>query len=149
VIVDHVLLEPGWLPDLATRLERHQVLFVGVRCPLETVVQRELTRRDRTVGQAAAQLDVVHRAGGYDLEVDTVVLSADEAAGTIAAAVGAGFPARPFANVRPAWGRRPLPRNVRQARVPAGVNPAAGMGSCARPSAPRSHARALSPRAGR
>jgi chloramphenicol 3-O-phosphotransferase len=69
VIVDHVLLEPGWLPDLAARLEAHAVLFVGVICPLDTVVERERMRRDRTIGQAAAQVDVVHRAGGYDLEV--------------------------------------------------------------------------------
>ena len=84
VIVDHVLLEPEWLPDLAARLAGHEVLFVGVRCPLEVVVERERERRDRTIGQAAAQFDVVHRAGGYDLEVDTSVLAPDEAAERIA-----------------------------------------------------------------
>lgn len=100
VLVDHVLLEPGWLPDLAQRLSGHDVLFVGVRCPLEVVVERERDRTDRTIGQAAAQFDVVHRAGGYDLEVDTSLLSADEAATIIAGAVAAGFPARGFRNVR-------------------------------------------------
>jgi chloramphenicol 3-O phosphotransferase len=84
VIVDHVLLEPQWLPDLDARLAGHEVLFVGVRCPLDVVVAREAARKDRTIGQAAAQFDVVHRAGGYDLEVDTSVLSADEAADRIA-----------------------------------------------------------------
>ena len=53
MIVDHVLLEPGWLPDLAGRLAGHEVLFIGVHCPLEVVVERERERRDRTVGQAA------------------------------------------------------------------------------------------------
>ena len=62
------------------------MLFVGVRCPLEVVVAREAARTDRTIGQAAAQFDVVHRAGGYDLEVDTSVLDADEAAERIASA---------------------------------------------------------------
>ena len=96
VIVDHVLLEPGWLPDLRDRLAGHPVLFVGVRCPLDVVTAREAARKDRTIGQAAAQYDVVHRAGGYDLEVDTSTLSADEAAARIVASVSAGFPAAPF-----------------------------------------------------
>jgi chloramphenicol 3-O phosphotransferase len=100
VIVDHVLLEPGWLPDLAARLAGHDVLFVGVRCPLEVVVERERERRDRTIGQAAAQLDVVHRSGGYDLEVDTSVLAPDDAASIIADAVEAGFPRVAFARVQ-------------------------------------------------
>ena len=100
VIVDHVLLEPGWLPDLAATLAGHDVLFVGVRCPLEVVIERERDRKDRTIGQAAAQFDAVHRAGGYDLEVDTSLLSADEAAVVVADAVARGFPARAFAKVR-------------------------------------------------
>ena len=102
VIVDHVLLEPGWLPDLATRLAGHEVLFVGVRCPLEVVVRREAERKDRTIGQAAAMFDVVHRAGGYDTEVDTSLQSPDEAAATIVEALIGGFPATPFARVEPA-----------------------------------------------
>ena len=104
VIVDHVLLEPEWLPDLAARLAGHEVLFVGVRCPLEVVVAREAARTDRTIGQAAAQFDVVHRAGGYDLEVDTSLLDADEAAARIASAVEAGYPISPFGGVGRAAG---------------------------------------------
>jgi chloramphenicol 3-O phosphotransferase len=87
VIVDHVLLEPGWLPDLRTRLAGHEVLLVGVRCPLEVVVERERARKDRTIGQAAAQHDVVHRGITYDVEVDTSELSAEAAADVVAAAV--------------------------------------------------------------
>ena len=101
VIVDHVLLEPDWVADLARRLDGHEVLFVGVRCPREVVVERERARRDRTIGQAAAQVGVVHRAGGYDLEVDTSVLSPEAAAEVIAGAVEAGLPARAFANLMP------------------------------------------------
>ena len=101
VIVDHVLLEPEWLPDLAARLAGHEVLFVGVRCPLDVVVAREAARKDRTIGQAAAQFDRVHVAGGYDVEVDTARSTADEAAATIAAALGRGFPPTPFAKVAP------------------------------------------------
>jgi chloramphenicol 3-O phosphotransferase len=89
VIVDHVLLEPAWLPDLRARLAGHEALFVGVRCPLDVVVAREAARKDRTIGQAAAQFDVVHRSGGYDLEVDTSMLSPGAAADRIAEALGA------------------------------------------------------------
>ncbi len=101
VIVDHVLLEPDWTLDLARGLAAHEVLFVGVRCPRDVVVERERTRRDRTIGQAAAQFDVVHQTGGYDLEVDTSVQSPEEAAEVIARVVEAGMPARAFANLMP------------------------------------------------
>jgi chloramphenicol 3-O phosphotransferase len=99
VIVDHVLLERAWLDDLARRTTGHDVLFVGVRCPLEVVQRRERDRRDRTIGQAAAQFGVVHAAGGYDVEVDTARCSPSEAAEAIAAVVAGGFPARPFGRV--------------------------------------------------
>jgi chloramphenicol 3-O phosphotransferase len=87
IVVDHVLLEPRWLPDLRDRLAGHPLLVVGVRCPLDVVIAREAAREDRTIGQAAAQFEVVHRDVDYHLEVDTSVLSADEAAAVIAAAV--------------------------------------------------------------
>jgi chloramphenicol 3-O phosphotransferase len=72
---------------------------VGVRCPLEVVVRREAERRDRTLGQAAAQHDVIHRAGGYDVEVDTSVLDPEAAAEVVARRVAAGFPAMPFSKL--------------------------------------------------
>jgi chloramphenicol 3-O phosphotransferase len=84
VIVDHVLLERAWLDECRRLWESYEVLFVGVRCPLEVVLRREEGRRDRTIGQAEAQFAVVHRWGGYDLEVDTSLLSPDEAAALIA-----------------------------------------------------------------
>ncbi len=101
VIVDHVLLERTWLDECVQLWSPFRVLFVGVRCPLAVVEERERTRRDRTLGQAAAQLDVVHRWGGYDLEVDTSLLSPEEAASRVAAVVEAGLPSTPFGNVTP------------------------------------------------
>ncbi len=88
VIVDHVLLEPDWLEECRRLWAGSEVLFVGVRCPLEVVVERERNRRDRTIGQAAAQFAVVHRAGGYDVEVDTSRLSPEQAAERVVAALG-------------------------------------------------------------
>jgi chloramphenicol 3-O phosphotransferase len=89
VIVDHVLLEQAWLDECARLWASFAVLFVGVRCPLEVVVQRELDRRDRTFGQAEAQFAVVHRWGDYDVEVDTSVLTPDEAVAQIEGALEA------------------------------------------------------------
>lgn len=71
VLVDHVLLDRGWVADAGTAFRPHPVLSVGVRCPLDVVVRRERDRRDRTIGQARAQFDVVHRYARYDVQVDT------------------------------------------------------------------------------
>jgi chloramphenicol 3-O phosphotransferase len=71
LIVDEVLLDPAWLRDWVAVLAPFSVLFVGVRCPLSVVEQRERERGDRTVGQARGHFNVVHSHGEYDLEVDT------------------------------------------------------------------------------
>ena len=89
VVVDHVLLERAWLDECARLWSGFEVLFVGVRCPLDVVLQRELERRDRTLGQAEAQFAVVHRWGIYDVEVDTSVLAPDEAVAEIESALAA------------------------------------------------------------
>jgi len=90
VIVDHVLLEQAWLDECSRRWAGFAVLVVGVRCPLDVVVERERARQDRTLGQAEAQFAVVHRwADRYDVEVDTSVLTPDEAVARIATALTA------------------------------------------------------------
>ena len=99
VIVDHVLLEDRWLDEMAELWARLRVLYVGVRCPLEVILEREAARRDRTIGQAEAQFAVVHRRAGYDVEVDTSQLSPDEAAERIVDAVARGLPEMPFPHV--------------------------------------------------
>jgi chloramphenicol 3-O phosphotransferase len=71
VIADHVLVEPIWVEDCARVLGALPAYLIGVRCSLEVLVAREAARKDRTLGQAAAQHDLVHRHGLYDLEVDT------------------------------------------------------------------------------
>src|SRR5918911_4844815 len=71
------------LPQCARRLAGLPVLFVGVRCPLEVIMQRRrATGWDAgwTPGAAVPPpvrlwQQVVHMPGIYDLEVDTSVLS--------------------------------------------------------------------------
>jgi chloramphenicol 3-O phosphotransferase len=80
LIVDHVLLEPEWVDDLVQVLDGHSVLFVGVRCPLAVVEQRERERGDRVIGMARGHFESVHAHASYDLEVDTSLLTARECA---------------------------------------------------------------------
>jgi chloramphenicol 3-O phosphotransferase len=101
VIVDHVLLEQAWLDECARLWAGFSVLFVGVRCPLDVVLQRELERKDRTIGQAEAQFAVVHRWGDYDVEIDTSVLTPDEAVAQIESALEA-----PPAAIHGGWAHR-------------------------------------------
>ena len=84
----HVLLEPAWLAECRRLWTGLDWTLVGVRCPLAVIEQRERERRDRTLGQAAAQFAVVHAHGGtYDAEVDTSELSPEDAAARIVAAL--------------------------------------------------------------
>ena len=74
-MTDHVLAEPAWVQECARLFAGLPALFVGIRCPLEVLEQREKERRDRTLGQAWAQFDLVHAHGMYDLETDGLFLS--------------------------------------------------------------------------
>jgi len=66
VIVDHVLLDEHWVADAAATLGRFPLLAVAVRCPLAELQRRERDRGDRTVGQARAHFDTVHRWARHD-----------------------------------------------------------------------------------
>ena len=82
----------GILEDCARRLSGLATLFVGVRCPVETIWER----RARTWGQSLGEVgqDVVdavelaqvaaHAHRGYDLEVDTSQMSPESCAAVIA-----------------------------------------------------------------
>ncbi len=95
----------GILADCARLLAGLPVLFVGVRCPLEVVMQRRLTegpeRQDTYVKVEAgmpvpapviAWQEQVHRLGIYDLEVDTSVKSPETCAEEIRRLLAGGLP---------------------------------------------------------
>ncbi len=100
VIADHVLVEEGWWRDCVERFSGLPAFLVGVYCPLEVVERRERARRNRTLGQARAQLGVVHGSGIYDLEVDTSRLSPEECAQQIKARVTSGRPPRALRDLK-------------------------------------------------
>lgn len=73
----------GILADSARRLQGLPVLFVGVRCPIEVIMERrratgwntELAPDDPVPRPVQLWQQAVHRPGIYDLEVDTSRLS--------------------------------------------------------------------------
>jgi chloramphenicol 3-O phosphotransferase len=96
VIVDHVLLEERWLRECTDLFRCLNAYLVAVRCPLEIVEMRERRRKDRTLGQARAQFNVVHAHAVYDLEVDTSKSSPVECATTIHAFIHNSHPPKAF-----------------------------------------------------
>jgi len=107
----------GILEDCAKQLAGLPVLFIGVRCPIEIIMQRRLAegpeRRGTYVSVAAdapipapvlAWQEEVHRPGLYDLEVDTSIKSAEACAEEIRRLMERGAP-HPTAFERLAAGR--------------------------------------------
>jgi chloramphenicol 3-O phosphotransferase len=92
------------LPSCARRLSGLPVLFVGVRCPIEVIMQR---RRD-TGWAPGSSADApipppvllwqkeVHIPGIYDLQIDTSVLSPEACAAAIRRRLDNGPPATAF-----------------------------------------------------
>lgn len=94
VLADHVLVEPVWVSECAELFSDLPAYLIGVRCPLEVLVERERARRNRTLGQAAAQFPVVHAYCQYDFEVDTSRYNVDECAEQVADFLASGTPPR-------------------------------------------------------
>lgn len=90
VVVDVGHYDLGIAADCARRLGGLPVLFVGVRCPLEAIVDR---RRADPESYLQAGKDIpepilrwqheVHERWTYDLEVDTSVLSPEQCAAAV------------------------------------------------------------------
>ncbi len=80
----------GILPNCAKQLGGLPVLFVGIRCPLEVIMQRRRdtwhidNMDDNSVPEPVILWQqAVHVPGIYDLEVDTSLHSPEECAGII------------------------------------------------------------------
>lgn len=100
VIADHVLVEASWWLDCVQRFSDRPAYLVGVRCPLHVLEQREKERRNRTLGQARAQYEVVHGLGIYDVEVDTSRSTPEECALQIKTRVNAGVSPSALKNLK-------------------------------------------------
>lgn len=78
VIADHVFVEKAWAEECASLFADRNAYLIGLHCPLEILEQREKHRKDRTLGQARTQIDIIHRYVTYDLMLDTSRLTTEE-----------------------------------------------------------------------
>ena len=83
VIADHVFVEKAWVDECATLFADMNAYIIGLQCPLEVLEQREKDRKDRTLGQAREQFEVIHKFVTYDLELDTSKLTVEECAAKV------------------------------------------------------------------
>jgi chloramphenicol 3-O phosphotransferase len=101
IIVDVVLEEQAWLHECLRQLERFDVLFVGVRCPLEELERRERARSDRShMGLSRSHIDLVHAHRIYYLELDTSTCTPLDAAQQIKHTLEYDRPFTAFARLR-------------------------------------------------
>jgi chloramphenicol 3-O phosphotransferase len=100
------------LRDCARRLDGLPVLFVGVRCPLEVIMQRRAagqpgregryvqgTPDDPIPAPVRRWQEAVHAHGLYDLEVDTTLLTPEQCAVLIRRRLEDGPPGNAFARL--------------------------------------------------
>ena len=80
VIIDDLMFEKDFLVDYINVLVDMKVLFVGVKCSLDIVNERESKRAGRFPGTATSHFERVHQHAIYDLEVDTRKASPAECA---------------------------------------------------------------------
>ncbi|HSO13753.1 MAG TPA: AAA family ATPase [Anaerolineales bacterium] len=80
IVADHVFVEKAWVDECAGLFADMNAYLIGLFCPLEILERRERDRKDRTLGQACEQFDVIHKYVVYDLELDTSKLTTDECA---------------------------------------------------------------------
>lgn len=83
VVADVGLYDTRIAADAARRLAGLPVLFIGVRCPLETIAERRGLSPGAVPAPVRRWQREVHADWAYDLEVDTSVLSPAECAATI------------------------------------------------------------------
>jgi chloramphenicol 3-O phosphotransferase len=100
VLADHVLVDSVWVQECAMLFEGLPAYLVGIRCPLEVLLEREKTRRNRTLGQAALQYPLVHAHGVYDFEVDTSISTMEECALAIKKRLESDEPPTAFHKIR-------------------------------------------------
>lgn len=81
VVADHVFVEKAWVEECANLFADRNAYLIGINCPLEILEQRERDRKDRTLGQARLQFDIIHKHTTiYDLEVDTSMFAPEQCA---------------------------------------------------------------------
>lgn len=83
LVIDNAITARYQADLLIAALSEHDVLMVGIDCPVDVLGERERRRGDRREGLAAQQCERIHLWLLYDLMVDTSTVSAEDAAAKI------------------------------------------------------------------
>lgn len=94
VVIEHAFFKKAWLDALVDTLAHNDVLFVGLKCPLEVLEEREVDGGGRIVGQVRGHHELVHDDAEYDLEFDTSAITPEEIAAQIERHLANGFEPR-------------------------------------------------------
>ena len=92
IIIDDIILNQTFLDDYLHVMTEQPLYFVGVRCPLSVIEQRESQRLGRFPGTAESHFTACHAHGVYDVEVDTSTASPEACAERIVKRIAAGPP---------------------------------------------------------
>lgn len=87
LIIDNAITSRAQAERLVSAIDGHRVLLVAVWCPAEILEQRERARGDRSHGLALRQTGTIDRWLDYDLRIDTSVLTEEEGAERVVAAL--------------------------------------------------------------
>jgi chloramphenicol 3-O phosphotransferase len=90
LVVDHAVTSRHQAELLVAAVQAHEVLLVGLDCPVEVLARREKERRDRREGMAGQQRSRIHSWLVYDLLIDTSAVSEHDGAARILEALTAG-----------------------------------------------------------
>lgn len=85
LVVEHIIENEAWMRRVVHLLHGIDVFFVGVRCDLDKLEQRERQRGDRRLGDARRDFFTIHQHAVYDLQVNTTSTSPDSNAERIIA----------------------------------------------------------------
>ena len=83
IVVDLVLRDEEEFAACLEALASRPTIVIGVKCPLEALEQRESLREDRGAGMAREQFGHPAYERAYSMQVDTSVLSPEQAARAI------------------------------------------------------------------
>jgi len=92
IIIDDIILDKSFLDDYLDVLAHEPLYFVGVRCPLAVIEQREAQRLGRFPGTAESHFISCHAHDTYDIEVDTSTATPEACAELIVKRIAAGPP---------------------------------------------------------
>lgn len=92
IIIDDIILEPEFLNDYLEVFAGIEVWFVGIRCDLAIIEDREAKRLGRFPGTARGHLMQCHAHNHYDIEVDTGRLTPAQCTAAIVSGMASGAP---------------------------------------------------------